>query len=25
LEQQGFLYETARERITVLSHPSELV
>jgi len=25
LEQQGFLYETAKERITVLSHPSELV
>jgi uncharacterized protein (TIGR00730 family) len=25
LEQQGFLYETAKERITVLSDPSELL
>ena len=25
LEKQGFLYETAKERITVLSDPSELV
>src|SRR5215470_939946 len=25
LEQEGFLYETAKERITVISNPSELV